>query len=121
MDSKSRKIYFLEINTNATVFYDQVSEFGAADHILAMVPGGHADFLHRILLAAMKMWEMKRKKYKVDYTPERGFHITAGQNFQAGDEVYTEENTPICLVSRKFVENAHPVIKDNYNRFKTAN
>jgi D-alanine-D-alanine ligase len=92
------KIFMLEINPNCGVFTD---EPGSADLILMQHPGGHADFLERLLRAALR--RRRVKKWKLGFNDRSQYGLYAACAIAPGEILETYEEQEHILVSRDYV------------------
>ena len=60
MDARG-ELYLLEINPNCGIFYPP-DELGSADFILTQHPGGHRDFIERIIRAALNYQDSRQRE-----------------------------------------------------------
>lgn len=118
MDSKSGGIYFLEINSNCSVFYTEKVDFGAADEILTHEKNGHSDFLTKIIQDAFQTHAKQKPKMKVNFSKTKGFHSVAVEDLKPGQLVSTKENVPDRLVSKNYVLKCEASTKDAIDRFE---
>jgi D-alanine-D-alanine ligase-like ATP-grasp enzyme len=100
---RSGNLYFLEINSNPSVFYAKGS-YGSADLILAADPLGHSGFVERIVQAGLRRAARCKRSWKVGYDRARGFGSYAARNFGVGEQVLSDERMPAVLVTHRFVE-----------------
>jgi D-alanine-D-alanine ligase len=97
------RIHVLEINPNCALFLP-AGEFGSADEILALDPGGHRAFTDHILGAAMRRRDGRIPRTAVRYHPSRGWGVCASRDIPAGEVVHRHEEGPHHLVSRAHAE-----------------
>uniref|UniRef100_A0A915K4W9 D-alanine--D-alanine ligase C-terminal domain-containing protein n=1 Tax=Romanomermis culicivorax TaxID=13658 RepID=A0A915K4W9_ROMCU len=71
MDINTGEIYFLEVNTNCSIFYEEVVYYGSADHILTIDPLGHDGFIKLIVECALKRRKRCEQKYEIGYNPKK--------------------------------------------------
>ncbi len=96
-------IFFLEINFTCSVFYDNGYE-GSADYILMFDPAKKEGFLRTIIEEGIFRHKQKQRKYIVKGNALSGYGIYARQNINAGDIIFSSEEKPHRLVTKKFVE-----------------
>ncbi|MEO8110503.1 MAG: SET domain-containing protein-lysine N-methyltransferase [Ginsengibacter sp.] len=96
-------IFFLEINFTCSVFYENGYE-GSADYILMHEPGKKQAFLHTIIEEGIWRHGQKQKKYFVKGNSLSGYGIYAAKEIIAGEIIFSMEEKPHRLVTRKFVE-----------------
>uniref|UniRef100_A0A915HL26 SET domain-containing protein n=1 Tax=Romanomermis culicivorax TaxID=13658 RepID=A0A915HL26_ROMCU len=89
MNSRTGVIYFLEINTNPSVFYEECSS--SADHILNIDPMGFDGFIKLIVKAAFKRKERSAPRIKIEYDTEKGFHVVASRDIAKDEKIYSDE------------------------------
>lgn len=96
-------IFFLEINFTCSVFYENGYE-GSADYILMNEPGNKQAFLHTIIEEGIWRHNQKQKKYFVKGNALSGYGIYAAKDIVAEEIIFSMEEKPHRLVTRKFVE-----------------
>lgn len=101
------EIFFLEINSNPSIFYPE-GEYGSADFILSKDEVGFEGFLERILQAAKRRQERDARGYDFSFSAKDGFGVIARRAFSPGEVVFREEETSFRLVSLKHVKNTWP-------------
>jgi len=121
LDSKTNTLYFLEINSNCSVFYDE-TDVCCADLILSRHENtsGHEHFLRLILQNALDCQKAKARQVKISFSPDRGFHLVALRDFVPNQLIYTEDQFQTGLVSRKFVTQLEPVSREIYTKYETV-
>ncbi|MDQ6761313.1 MAG: SET domain-containing protein-lysine N-methyltransferase [Bacteroidota bacterium] len=96
-------IFFLEINFTCSVFYENGYE-GSADYILLNEQDGKRAFLNTIIQEGIYRHDQKKKKYFVKGNSLSGYGTYAMKDINAGEVIFSCEEKPHRLVTRKFVE-----------------
>lgn len=102
MDTRG-ELFMLEINPNCGIFYPE-GQYGSADHILAMQPTGHRDFVAHILEAALRRQRRIQRPWKVQFDPRWGYGMVATRDLSPGNIIDTHEEAAHHLVTRSHVE-----------------
>ena len=111
------EIFFLEINFTCSVFYEKGYE-GSADYILINEPSGKEVFLKRIISEGISRHKAKQKKYVVKGNALSGYGIYAPADIEGGDIIFSSEEKPHRLVTKKYVEqNWNEDERENFRRY----
>ncbi len=95
--------FFLEINPNCGVYYPP-SDPGSADLCLFDDPEGHEGFTRRIVAAALRRRDLRRRAWEVRPTREGGYGMFSTRSIARGERIVEFEQQPQVLVSRSHVE-----------------
>lgn len=98
-----REIYFLEVNFTCSIFYEDGYE-ASADYILNHDPIGKSGFLKHIIAEGMARYKEKQKKYRMRHHSINGYGIVAHQDIRKGEVIFSQEETPMRIVTRRYVE-----------------
>ena len=116
MNDKNQ-LFFLEINFTCSVFYENGYE-GSADYILINEPSGKEAFLRKIINEGIYRHKEKQRKYNVKGNSLSGYGIYASGNIEAGVVIFSGEEKPHRLVTRKYVEqNWNDEERENFRRY----
>lgn len=96
-------LYFLEVNFTCSVFYSDGYE-GSADYILKLDGIGQAGFLRHIVAEGIARHKRKQKKYRMKGNSIAGFGIYATQPLAEKEVIFTGEERPQRIVTKRFVE-----------------
>ncbi|MDQ2862929.1 MAG: ATP-grasp domain-containing protein, partial [Bacteroidota bacterium] len=99
----NNELFFLEINFTCSVFYDKGYE-GSADYILMHEPEGKKGFLRKIINEGIARHVRNQKKYIVKGDALSGYGMYAVKGLHEGEVIYTGEERPHRLVTKKYVE-----------------
>ena len=102
-DMKTKKLSILDINPNCSVFYKGSC---SADLIVAFGGWTKSKFMEFLLdqaLERQRQYYLKHS-YTIKYSLQSGFSMYASRRLGEGDLVYTNENHPLKLVSKRFAE-----------------
>ena len=111
------EIYFLEINFTCSVFYENGYE-GSADYVLINDPIGKKGFLNKIIKEGIFRHALKQKKYVVKGNALSGYGIYASKNLEPGEVIFTGEEKPHRLVTKKFVDKTwNDDERENFRRY----
>jgi D-alanine-D-alanine ligase-like ATP-grasp enzyme len=111
------QIFFLEINFTCSVFYEKGYE-GSADYILIHERSGKEGFLHKIIQEGIYRHQVKQKKYNVKGNALSGYGIYAIRNMEPGEIIFSGEEKPHRLVTKKYVEqNWNDDERENFRRY----
>ncbi|MEO6220453.1 MAG: SET domain-containing protein-lysine N-methyltransferase, partial [Ginsengibacter sp.] len=110
-------IFFLEINFTCSVFYEEGYE-GSADYVLIHEPGNKKAFLNTIIEEGIYWHRQKQRKYVVKGNALSGYGIYAVENIMTGETIFSNEEKPHRLVTKKYVEqNWDPEEIENFRRY----
>ena len=107
-DPTGKDLYLLEINPNCGIFYPE-GFYGSADFILDMTDPmqGHADFILNQVKVALHLWKKKNtlnSLFESRYDARKdSWGLFALRDYQPGDIVQYNEETPFHLVSKSHV------------------
>jgi len=104
MDHHTKKLYVLDVNPNCSIFYHDSC---TADTIVSLVDGWSKErFMQSLLdhaLERQRQWH-ERHAYVVKYSDSHGFSLHAARDLQPGELIYTDEESPLRLVTRSYVD-----------------
>ncbi len=110
------QLFVLEMNPQPGVFYPE-GEYGSADTILGLDPGGHAAFFDRIARAALVRHTRTRKAFTIRDNGHGGFGMFAARDLAAGEVIDPWEARPQRLVSRKHAAAWTGRMRDWFERY----
>lgn len=89
---------FLEINPNCGVFYPE-DEYGSADFILTLAPGGHSAFLEHLIDAAIRRRRRNQRRWRLSHSHARGFALEADRPIEPGTVIERFDGPPAEVVT----------------------
>lgn len=90
--------HFLEINPNCGVFYPE-DEYGSADFILTLTPGGHRAFLEGLIDAAIRRRDRARRPWRLGWVRDLGFGLEAQRAIRSGAVIERLDGPPSEVVT----------------------
>jgi D-alanine-D-alanine ligase-like ATP-grasp enzyme len=102
LDSRNGKLYFLDINPNPSMFYEDGC---TCDSIISFAGVTKTDLMRVLLQHAFSRsadWELHNRTF-VDWDEVAGSHLHAKRDLAVGELVYTLENEALNFCTKEFV------------------
>ncbi|HUP18782.1 MAG TPA: SET domain-containing protein-lysine N-methyltransferase [Gemmatimonadota bacterium] len=97
------RAWMLEINPNCGIYYPESAPSGA-DLALMFDPAGYEGFTERLVTAAIRRRDRRRRPWSVRHGRDNGYGIHARRAIHEGERILAYEATPHRLVTRSRVE-----------------
>lgn len=101
--NEQKEIFFLEINFNPSIFFEEGEE-ASADYILKFSDNGQTKFLKYIIAEGIDRYKRRDKKFKVRGSSISGYGIYAVTDLKAGEIIFQGEEYPKRIVTRDYVQ-----------------
>lgn len=100
---KTKQLFMLDCNPNCSVFYKDLC---SADYILQFAGWSKVKFMKFLFeqsLRRQREYHLKHA-FTIKYLPQKGFGLYASRSLNKGDLVYTQDNSSLKLITKKYAE-----------------